>query len=265
MLVKAGAKLEERDKQDFTPLMVAANTKGLAAARMLLRLGADTLATRADKGRTKTALDYALEYRPVTPDSEHVALTEMLRQATHNDAVRNSKKSLEVFVVQNQKRTRLDGRPLTLKRAPFSLVFELKNGNTVLAHSSLDSRLTSQLLKGNTLGTTFCSKWDAGAESTTASSQEMFVYGDDHGHQIWWQAAEGTRFDMFETREDTNVATRVIKTIAVIQSDPRQDQKIARIEEFSAPLFLTFAVTESMGLLEQAVVQFRHAEIQWKK
>lgn len=264
-LAKAGANIDRPDNQNHTPLMLAAISKASDAVQVLLELGANPLSTRQEKNRSKTALDFALQAKPAADEKLYVAAVDALRQASIKAAMRNSKQSFEVFVTQEGKRVKVAGQSITLKRTPFSLIFELKNTDSVLVHSSFAPTVTSALLAGQAAKTTFASPWSTAAESTTGSEQILFVYdGTDRGHQSWWQSTEGTRFDKMEIQNDKKIGTRIIHKIAVIPLDPNQTGEPRNIEERHEPLFVSFALVEPMGSFEQAVVQYRHAKILWK-
>ena len=264
-LAKAGANIDRPDGQNHTPLMLAAISKASDAVQALLELGANPLSTRQEKNQSWMALDFALQAKPAADEKLYAAAVEALRQASIKAAMCASKQSFEVFVTQDGKRIKATGQPITLKRTPFSLIFELKNTDNVLVHSSFAPTVTSALLAGRADKTTFASRWSAAAESTTGSEQILFVYdGADHGYQLWWQSAEGTRFDTVETQNGKKIGTRIIRKLAVIPLDPSQTGEPRNIEERHEPLFVSFALVEPMGAFERVVVQYRHAEIRWK-
>jgi hypothetical protein len=270
-LVKAGESPDRPDRQGFTPLMRAAQNQAPRAVAALLALGANPLAALPDgavKGLSaQTALDL-LDLTPGDSANRHDAEA-ALRPATLEAAARRSQAGFRAFVVQDALRAELGKGPITLKKKPFTLEFELR-GTPAVQVAALDlgraggdpGRLAEHVKYGmQHIGTVMAEP----AEGTT-----LMVQTPDEpvpGSQGWSQ--DGNKFTVFSKTPTGFHAARRVELLDELPPGPSAAAPFGGRSVPLAPgkdphpLLLTAAVTEKAGVFQNAVKQMAWSEVRW--
>ncbi|WP_169741249.1 ankyrin repeat domain-containing protein [Andreprevotia chitinilytica] len=260
-LVRAGVNFEQRDPNHKTPLMSAASANAPATAKLLLQLGADPLATNDDPKIPRTAFSYAQLGTPNSPVYS-TATEELLHAATFEAARKKTKKQLDVFVVQDDKRIHVDGSPIVLKRKPFSFEFTLTNTDSVLVHATLDDAFI-RALSTDPIHSSLGSGGTFEAEPNDHSTHDLFLQPDDRGNQVWWANKDGTRFDSSRRKDGKLIATRQIATFTDLGPTPHTMTPVA--QSTLPSLYLAFGIGESIGFPEEAIVQATTTELRFSE
>jgi len=271
-LVKAGESPNRPAREGRTPLMCAAGSQAPRALAALLALGADPLVRWSDEKAKYKANQTALDMLVLTPDTANERDAEtLLWKATLDAALRRHSGTFKAFIVQDGKRAQAGAGPVTLKRRPFTLEFETQgaSGVTVVAQdlgrAGSDPGVLSARLKGQLEHTlrTF-------AESD--GDLTLFLQSPDDpnpGDQTWMDRDAVHRFTTFEKTTAGFNATRRVESLFDLPSGlpPSSPYKGRTLRlapgENLPPLLLTLAITEEVGMFEQAVSQMLRTEVRW--
>jgi PPIC-type PPIASE domain/Ankyrin repeats (3 copies) len=273
LLIANGEKPDRETTAKESPLHYAAARRAPRAIAALLDAGADPLLKVMDP-RLKlpfTPLDFALldETKGSPMDAGATAL---LRRAATEKALKRNSNSFKAFVVQDQQRLEVGKGPVSLKRKPFTLAFEVTGEapvNVITVDMGSTSRTSDQMLarlheQMRNLGR---------AMPTGPYPSHLYVFSADDpepGYQGWGIEKDMPQFDSYQLTPTGYVSTRQINSLemmpaqsAVANASPTPVRRNLSKTEPLRPILLNLYIFEPLGTFEYAVKQQMHVELRW--
>ena len=270
IMLANGAPLEMSSRDGYTALARAAYDDKADMVRILLDAGANPLhpipGLKSADQQLYTALSAAHRYHERTGQAP--ACLPMLREAAGKAVRTNSRRTFTAVVVQDGKRQPLDGRPVTLKRAPFGIEFVLQHGgNDVLVAMSDDAKSIAAISHDADSspfgdGANVIKDDDSERQTLAVSNAANFKY-----HH--WMAF--SKLSHLQTQPSgPNLEVRVsadVRTLRYLRADPAagsETEKTVDVSKVDQPLYLLIGVGESAGAPFTAVTKMVSTPIQWR-
>ena len=266
-MIRPGVPLDVHDNDSYTPLAIAALHNQTGILQLLLQSGANPMeplhSLRAGDPTLYTALSAAAKKREqdkVAPDTLPI-----LRKLGNNLVRANSKRAIEAFIVQDGKRHPIDGRPVTIKRAPFDLEIVEHGGNDVLVGLSNDSESIAAIRR-NVDESRFGDDYYVVKENDEEGS--LGVAGTSNFRFYHWSSFSRTGHLDVQTGPKGEVhARRQVQVLHYLTTDPdagsATDHSV-NVANVNDPLSLLVGVGEPIGWPFTTVTKMVSAPIQWR-
>ncbi len=259
-LIASGAKVNAQGK-GASPLMAAAETASRPMTELLIAKGADLFAV-TDSAPARSALD-------VANHGKHAAYAAWLRGLMREKAKGSGNHAWDGWIEQDGRRVAIDGKPVTLKRAPFRIVVRARPGQMFYASASNDARLVEEIRKGDP-DSAFFSTMTTSAENPTGDTSlvvhEPRKPGERWGgNHAWWAKSESEkRFSSFKDTPQGREHVREVNSLIVIDAADRINDEAPVSAYKGASLFLALGTRVHMTFMDDEVFGVRTVELKFQ-
>lgn len=237
-LLAAGARVDGLGRGP-TPLMVAAQAGNRPMAELLLDKGANPFAAMAD-GLPRTALDAA-------ESAKKTDLAEWLREKMLARTKSSGDWAWEGWIEQDGRRMAMDGKPLTLKRAPFRVLVRMKPDHAVYAAAATDRVLLDEIRK-------------AARDSAWSFNGNISFESKDANHLVVHVPGKpGSRWGGSQSWKE---GAREIRELVVIDGDKTEEVPIAGYK--GGAVFLVVGTRIKLKSMEDNVYQPQLIELRFQ-
>lgn len=257
-LIEAGARPEGYGTAS-APLMSASTKAHRAVAELLIAKGVDVLAV-ADTRPQRTALDFA--ERGGNADYAAWLRETMLKKADGSAAYR-----WQGWIEQDGTRQALDGRPVTLKRAPFRILVRMQPEATLYVAASVEPRMFD-VFKAREKSN-LRSNASIGFEANNGRDAYLIVYGAMKeaegwgGSQAWWHHTSAeTRFSSVDEPPEGREYGRAIEVFKFAgEGSTPEDVPVAGFK--GAALYLVLGTRVNMTVAADEVMYPKTVELRF--
>ncbi len=260
-LIVAGAKVDGQGKSE-SPLMAAASAANRPMVEFLLSKGADPFYV-TPSGPARGALDSAER-------SKNAEFAGWMRAMMLARARASGQHSWTGWIEQDGKRFPLDGKPITLKRAPFSIVARMKLDAMLYASASTDVRLFEEFRKADR-ESAFLSSGNISAEAKESNGivvHEPKKAGERWGgSEAWWKDEKDSRFTSVKDTPQGREHTRRIEQVVVIgaeEKDGKDKFTESTVFEYAGrSMFIVLGTRVRMTFMDDAVMEPKEVEVRF--
>lgn len=258
-LLAAGARIEGHPA-GLTPLMAAASRADRSMAELLLERGADPFASRPGPRLLRTVVDRA-------DASRNAEFAVWMRELVRQRARASGAYAWNGWIEQDGVRQPIDGRPISLKKAPFRMVFRMHAERELYVSASTDAEAYARFRERPSEPAGFHSRGAISAEDDKnrtlvvhAPQKAPKVWG---GSQSWWAAGGETRFSSSADTPQGREFTREVGELVLIDADDKI--RDLAIDAYPEPaLHLIVGTRVRLGWLDDDVFEPRFVELRFR-
>lgn len=265
-LIAAGARIEGYGDhgEGQTPLMAAAARADRAMADLLLEKGADPMAVRTGIPPALRMQRSVVDNADASRNSEFAA---WLRDMVRSRARASGTYAWAGWIEQDGVRQPIDGRPVTLRKAPFRMIFRMHPERELYVTASTGAEAYARFRKPAPGPAGFHSR---GAISAEDDKNRMLVIHAPQpepkpwgGSQVWWASGAETRFSASVDTPQGREYTREIGEFVLIDADDKiRELAIEAYPERS--LHLIAGTRVRLGWLDDDVFEPRFVELRFR-
>lgn len=262
-LLAAGAHVDGHGR-GRTPLMAAAARADRSLAELLLAKGADPSASRTGIPPLLRIPRNAIDQADGSGNPDFAA---WLRDVARERARTSGAYAWTGFVEQDGLRQPMDGRPVTLKRAPFRLVFRMAAGRELYVTASTDAAAYARFREPAVEPAGFHSRAAISAEDD--KNLKLVVHAPQAapqlwgGSQLWWAGDGETRFSAtVDTPQGREFVREVGELVLIDANDKISDVSFADYPGSS--IYLIAGTRVRLGWLDDDVFEPRFVELRFR-
>lgn len=263
LLLQRGASVDLAGRDGMTPLMHAANSDAQETVAVLLKHGADPLkGMTVSSGVGNTAVTWAFK-----GDGRSHTTLPALREVAADLVRKKSSRNIEAYIVQAGVRHVMDGTPLTLKRAPFTLEVRLNQGKDVMLHTAYDNELIMHLAAPGLVTDLGNASYavhlgDSVSPGMVISNPHRFAYQ----HLLLQEDLPLPRPSQMAINGASKGMLQInyFEELATPEDAASKATRKLDFSQLNRPLYLVAAVGESIGFPYTIPTQYRWSKISWK-
>jgi hypothetical protein len=227
-------------------------------AEQLIATGADLFAV-SRSAPERTALDFA-ERR------KHTEFAAWLRGLMRTKAKDSGLYAWEGWIEQDGRRIAIDGKPVTLKKAPFRIVVRMKPDRMLYVSASSSPQLFEEFRK-------------AGPDSALLSSANISAEGKEPaelvvhepqkpgerwgGSHAWWKDDTDSRFTSVTDTPQGKEHAREIRSLIVIDASDKINDEIPVAAYKGGSLYLVIGTRIHMTFMDEEVFDGKTLELKF--
>lgn len=263
-LIAGGAKVNGEGDGE-TPLMAAASAGNRPMVEFLVSRGADPLAVGAlGIHRQMRGL---LESANSTKNADFIS---WVRKLMLDTARKSGDYAWQGWVQQDGRRIPIDGTPVTLKRAPFSIIVRMKPDANLYVATSVDRVLFDEFARQSgdgALRSAANTSIEGEAADWLAAYEPRGTPKPDHRWgvaQNWFKRADHSRFAAVHSTPQGLEHVRQVRQLILMNNDDDKNVEVPVADFKGGALYMILGTRVRMTFLEDEVFDRKNLEIRFQ-